>query len=201
LRSRSPRRPRLKQRRRTCRSSLLDCDDSRGAAAYTRNHFILKIEKQKTEPSSLIIDASVDLSALAIMESIADRLRASSFGGPDTDGWRLVRDISDSIRALKIMVEAVQKDELRNLLSVKPRPCASVPGVDANALQNGARLIVEAVGIENMAKREPSIAGIMAPALAVGLDSLLSDQSANNELSVCKSIADALRAAAKLKKA
>ena len=41
----------------------------------------------------------------------------------------------------------------------------------------------------------------MAPALAVALDSILSDQSEQNELSVCKAVADALRAAAKLKKA
>ena len=161
----------------------------------------MKTTKQQTEPSALIIDASVDLASLSIMESIADKLHATSFGGVSTEGWKLVRDLGDSINALKAMVSAVQKDELRSLLNVKPRECAAAPGYDANGLFSGARLIVEATGIENMAKREPSISGVMAPALAVALDSILQDQSHENELSVCKAVADALRAAAKLKKA
>ena len=161
----------------------------------------MKIEKQQTEPSSIVIDCAVDLARLADMESVADKLVAQSFGGPDTEGWKLAQDLGDSIRALKNMVLAIQKDEMRRLLGVKPRECAAAPGYDANGLFSGARLIVEATGIENMAKREPSIAGIMAPALAVALDSLLTDSSHANELVVCKSVADALRAAAKHKKA
>lgn len=161
----------------------------------------MKIEKQQTEPSSIAIDCAVDLARLADMEAVADKLVAQSFGGPDTEGWKLARDLGDSIRALKTMVSAIQKDEMRRLLGVKPRGCAEVPGYDANSLFAGARLIVEATGIEKMAKREPSIAGIMAPALAVALDSLLTDSSHSNELAVCKSVADALRAAAKHKKA
>ena len=161
----------------------------------------MKIEKQQTEPSSIVIDCAVDLARLSDMEAVADKLVAQSFGGPDTEGWKLARDLGDSIRALKTMVSAIQKDEMRRLLGVKPRACAAAPGYDANSLFSGARLIVEATGIENMAKREPSIAGIMAPALAVALDSLLTDSSYANELAVCKSVADALRAAAKHKKA
>ena len=161
----------------------------------------MKIEKQQTEPSSIAIDCAVDLARLADMEAVADKLVAQSFGGPDTQGWKLARDLGDSIRALKTMVSAIQKDEMRRLHGVKPRPAASAQGYDANGLFSGARLIVEATGIDNMAKREPSIAGVMAPALAVALDSILQDQSHENELSVCKSVADALRAAAKLKKA
>jgi hypothetical protein len=161
----------------------------------------MKIEKQQTEPSALIIDASVDLASLSMMETIADKLHATSFGGKSTEGWKLVRDIGDSINALKAMVSSVQKDELRSLLNVKPRECAAAPRYDANGIFSGARLIVEATGIENRAKREPSISGVMAPALAVALDSILQDQSPENELTVCKSVADALRAAAKLKKA
>ena len=161
----------------------------------------MKIEKQQTEPSSIAIDCAVDLARLADMEAVADKLVAQSFGGPDTQGWKLAQDLGDSIRALKTMVSAIQKDEMRRLLGVKPRACAAAPGYDANSLFSGARLIVEATGIENMAKREPSIAGIMAPALAVALDSLLTDSSHSNELAVCKSVADALRAAAKHKKA
>ena len=161
----------------------------------------MKIDKQQTEPSSIVIDCAVDLARLADMEAVADKLVAQSFGGPDTQGWKLAQDLGDSIRALKTMVSAIQKDEMRRLLNVKPRECASAPGYDADGLFAGARLIVEATGIENMAKREPSIAGIMAPALAVALDSLLTDSSYANELAVCKSVADALRAAAKHKKA
>ena len=161
----------------------------------------MKIDKQQTEPSSIAIDCAVDLARLADMEAVADKLVAQSFGGPDTNGWKLARDLGDSIRALKVMVSAIQKDEMRRMNGAKPRACASAQGYDANGLFSGAHLIVEATGIDNMAKREPSIAGVMAPALAVALDSILTDQSHENELSVCKSVADALRAAAKLKKA
>ena len=161
----------------------------------------MKIEKQQTEPSSIAIDCAVDLARLADMEAVADKLVAQSFGGPDTEGWKLAQDLGDSIRALKTMVSAIQKDEMRRLLGVKPRACAAAQGYDANSLFAGARLIVETVGIDKMAKREPSIAGIMAPALAVALDSLLTDSSHSNELAVCKSVADALREAAKHKKA
>ena len=161
----------------------------------------MKIDKQQTEPSSIAIDCAVDLSRLADMEAVADKLVAQSFGGPDTQGWKLARELGDSIRSLKMLVSAIQKDEMRRLLGVKPRPAAAAQGYDANGLFAGARLIVEATGIDNMAKREPSIAGVMAPALAVALDSLLTDQSHSNELAVCKAVADALRAAAKHKKA
>ena len=161
----------------------------------------MKIEKQQTEPSSIVIDCAVDLARLADMEAVSEKLVAQSFGGPDTQGWKLARDLGDTIRALKTMVSAIQKDEMRRLLNVEPRACAAAPGYDANDLFAGARLIVETTGIENMAKRETSIAGIMAPALAVALDSLLTDSSHSNELAVCKSVADALRAAAKHKKA
>ena len=161
----------------------------------------MKIEKQQTEPSSIAIDCAVDLARLADMEAVADKLVAQSFGGPDTQGWKLARDLGDSIRALKVMVSAIQKDEMRRLNGAKPRSCAAVPGYDSNDLFSGARLIVETTGIDNMAKREPSISSVMAPALAVALDSLLTDSSHENELAVCKSVADALRAAAKHKKA
>lgn len=161
----------------------------------------MKIEKKQTEPSSIVIDCAVDLARLADMEAVADKLVSRSFGGSDTDGWKLARDLGDSIRALKVMVSAIQKDDMRRLLGVKPRPAAAAPGYDANALASGARLIVESTGIGKMADRQNSISAVMAPALAVALDSILSDQSEQNELSVCKAVADALRAAAKLKKA
>ena len=161
----------------------------------------MKIEKQQTEPSSIVIDCAVDLARLSDMEAVADKLVAQSFGGPDTQGWKLAQDLGNSIRALKKMVSGFQREEMRMLLGVKTRECRDAQKYDPSSLFSGARLIVEATGIENMAKREPSIAGVMAPALAVALDSLLMDSSHSNELAVCKSVADALRAAAKLKKA
>ena len=162
----------------------------------------MKIEKQQTEPSSIAIDCAVDLARLADMEAVADKLVAQSFGGPDTNGWKMARDLGDSIRALKTMVSAIQKDEMRRLLNVKPREVAVVPACDANGLACGARLIIEMSGIAPTRQERPdTISGIMAPALAVALDSLLSDPSHYNELAVCKAVADALRAAAKHKKA